>query len=130
MDGPAEAARAVCAAFRRGGIDGVLARLAPDVLWDHNRQRDAPEAARRGRVAVRGFVRPLGTVEFLRVEPQGLLSEGSMVAVPLEVETRSRLHEGVMRDLETSLWTFGADGLVTHRRASVDSHAMAAVERV
>lgn len=131
MDQPAEAVRAIYAAFRRGDIEGVLARLDPDVLWDHNWQRDPPEARRprRGREAVRGFFRHLGAVEFLRFEPQGFLSGGSMVAVPVEVEMRSRAHGGVLRDLEIHLWTFGRDRLATHHRAFVDSHALAAFER-
>jgi hypothetical protein len=122
----ADSVRAMYGAFGRGDVEGVIARLHPDVEWDHSWRVDPPEAyrPRRGHDAVRGFFAGLADVEFLKFRPVAFLTGGEMVAAPIEVAMRARATGRVLEDLEMHLWVFGDDGLVRRHRAFVDSLAL------
>lgn len=125
-----EAVRAIYAAFRRRDIDGVLARLRPDVRWEHSWQHEPPDShrPRRGRDEVRDFFRGLGAVEMLRFEPLDFLASESRVAVPIAIEMRSKRSGRTLADTELHLWELDDDGAISRHRAYVDSLAMARLE--
>ena len=123
-----ETVKALYECFGRGDIDGILARLDPDVEWEHD-WGSAPlkwYRPRRGRAEVPGFFSDvLGDFEFVRFEPVAFLEGDNMVAVPIHLEVVVKANGRRIRDLEAHLWTFGADGLVTRIRHLIDSHQFA-----
>lgn len=119
--------RNIYAAFGRGDVPGILARLAPGVEWEHDwGMEPLPiHAPRQGREAVAGFFAALADWEFLRFEPQGFLAGGDMVAVPVAITLRHRATGRGVTDLEVHLWTFGADGLARRFRHICDTRQFA-----
>jgi ketosteroid isomerase-like protein len=119
--------KAIYESFGRGDIAAILARLAPDIEWEHD--WGAPPLKwyqpRRGRDGVPQFFAALADFEFLRFEPVAFLEGGNMVAVPIQLELRVKANGKTIKDLEAHLWTFGDDGLVTRFRHFVDSRQFA-----
>lgn len=122
-----ETVQSLYAAFGRGDIPAILARLSPEIEWEHDwgGPRLKWYAARQGRAAVTGFFESLADFDFLRFEPQAFLEGADMVAVPVAIELRYKPNGRIIRDLEAHLWTFGADGQVTRFRHLVDTHQFA-----
>jgi ketosteroid isomerase-like protein len=70
-------------AFGRGDINGLLALLEENILWDTPGPADLPTAGnRRGHDAVADFFQTIGTVvDILRFEPQTFVAQGDLVVV-------------------------------------------------
>lgn len=122
-----ETLKAMYESFGRGDVPAILARLAPDIEWEHD--WGAPPLKwyqpRRGPAGVVKFFETLADFEFLRFEPVAFLEGGNMVAVPINLELRVKATGKVIKDLEAHLWTFGDDGRVTRMRHLVDTHQFA-----
>lgn len=129
MNRHSETIKAIYDCFGRGDIAGVLARLHPDVEWEHDWGGPtlAMYAPRRGRDAVAGFFQALADYDFVRFEPMTFLEGGDMVGVPLQVELIYRPNGRRFRDLEMHLWTMGADGLARRFRHLSDTQQLARV---
>lgn len=122
-----ETVKAIYECFGKGDVAGILARLAPDVEWEHD--WGAPPlrwyAPRRGRDEVPQFFAALADFEFLRFEPVAFLAGDNLVAVPIHFEARVKATGHTIRDLEAHLWTFDGDGLVQRFRHLVDTRQFA-----
>jgi hypothetical protein len=115
--------KAMYECFGRGDVPGILARLAPEVEWEHDWGGPTLRwyEPRRGRDSVAGFFSALADFEFVRFEPFAFLEGGNMVAVPVHLELRVKANGRMIRDLEMHLWTFREDGLVARFRHLVDT---------
>ena len=107
----------IYAAFGRGDINVILARLADDVVWDHNStaRHDVPYYTTcRGRDDVRRtFFGPIAeATEVTRFEQHDFVGSGDVVVVRYSADVvakrtgRSYLVRGV------HWWTFAPDGKV------------------
>lgn len=123
MSRQVDAVRAMYDCFGRGDLAGILARLSPDVEWEHDWGGTPLRwyQPRRGHEGVEQFFATLADFEFLRFEPVAFLEGGNLVAVPIQLELRVRATGKLIRDLEAHLWTFGEDGKVTRLRHLVDT---------
>src|SRR5262245_5778964 len=84
MDTPApiEVVKASIATFLRGGLDGVIAGLKEDVVWEGPADPALPYAGVfRGREAARRFFAGLAQVEVASFEPLEDLPSGDKVTV-------------------------------------------------
>lgn len=126
-----DAVKAIYEAFGRGDVPAILARLAPDVAWEHDWGGESLKwyQPRRGRDAVPAFFASLADFEFVRFEPFAFLEGDDMVAVPVRLELVYKPNGRRIRDLEMHLWTFGPDGLVAAFRHLVDTHQFAQATR-
>jgi len=126
-----DAVKAMYESFGKGDVPAILARLAPDVVWEHDWGGESLKwfEPRRGRDAVPGFFASLADFEFVRFEPFAFLEGDNMVAVPVHLELVYKASGKRIRDLEMHLWTFGSDGLVTGFRHFVDTQQFAQATR-
>jgi len=126
-----ETVKAIYESFGKGDVAAILARLAPDVAWEHDwggeRLRWFEE--RQGRSAVPGFFATLADFDFIRFEPFAFLEGDEMVAVQVRLELVCKANGKPIRDLEMHLWSFGLDGMVTGFRHFVDTHQWAQATR-
>jgi len=122
-----DAVKAIYESFGKGDIPAILARLSPEVAWEHDWGGETLKwfEPRKGRDAVPGFFATLADFDIRRFEPQAFLEGGNMVAVPVHFEFVIKANGKTIRDLEMHLWTFGADGLVTRFRHFVDTQRWA-----
>jgi ketosteroid isomerase-like protein len=122
-----DAVKAIYESFGRGDIPGILARLSPQVEWEHDWGGTPLKwyQPRRGRAEVVKFFEALADFDFLRFEPVAFLEGGNMVAVPVRLEVRVKATGREIRDLEAHLWTFGDEGLVSRFRHLVDTQQFA-----
>jgi len=68
--------------FMRGDLDGVLARLADDVIWEGPEKSELPYSGiYRGKSGVKEFFSGIGEVEVLSFEPREYLNAGNNVVV-------------------------------------------------
>ena len=116
------AVQEIYAAFGRGDVPAILARLAPDVVFDPDFDGTAPWLTRReGRAGVAEFFADLDALE---------LRDGDDIAVTIRIlATVKAIGEALPED-EMRLWTFGPDGLATEMRRYVDTAKHAAVALV
>jgi ketosteroid isomerase-like protein len=119
--------KAIYDCFGKADIAGILARLAPDVQWEHDWGAEPLPlfAPRRGRDEVPKFFAMLDAFEFLRFEPVAFLEGANMVAVPVDLELLVKATGRRIKDVEAHLWTFGDDGLVTRFRHLADTRQFA-----
>jgi hypothetical protein len=126
--------KGICAAFGQSDAPAIVARLDPDMEWEHDRGTPSPAvyAPRRGREAAAGFFAALAGFDFERFEPVAFLSGADSagresVAAPIHIALRRRASGAAPRDLEVHLWTFGPDGRVTRLRHELDLRPFAAL---
>jgi ketosteroid isomerase-like protein len=122
----AAAVTEIYAAFERGDVPAILARLAPDVAWeswtDNFAQRGGVPylVPRAGRDDVVGFFAELATMTVLRFAVLDVIGSGRQVAA--EVAASFALpNGGRFADEELHLWTFDEAGLVTRFRHYADT---------
>ena len=122
----AETVADIYAAFARGDMPAILARLARDVAWeswpDNFAQRGGVPylAPRRGHDEVTGFFTELATMTVLDFAVLDLIGTGRQVAA--EIRASFALpNGGRFADEELHLWTFGDTGLVIRFRHYVDT---------
>jgi hypothetical protein len=115
----------IYAAFGRGDIPAILARLAEDVEWDvHMSDIGVPWLRPlRGRSEVPQFFQSLGALEFRRFEPKTLLENGDVVVaiIGLTVVVKSTGRTIVEED-EMHIWRFDRQGRVQGFSHKVDTH--------
>jgi uncharacterized protein len=124
-----DAVKAIYESFGKGDVPAILARLSPDVAWEHDWGAERWFVQRQGRDAVPDFFATLADFEFVRFEPYAFLEGDGMVAVPVRLELVYKANGKRIRDLEMHLWTFGADGRVSGFRHFVDTHQWAQATR-
>jgi uncharacterized protein len=118
-----DAVKAIYESFGTGDIAAILARLAPDVAWEHDWGGESLKwfEHRQSRDAVPAFFASLADFEFVRFEPFAFLEGDNMVAVPVRLELVYRANGRRIRDLEIHLWTFEPDGQISGFRHFVDT---------
>jgi hypothetical protein len=116
----------IYAAFGRGDVAAILARLAPDVAWevwpDNFAQRGAVPylAARSGPGEVAGFFAELAAMTVLDFAVLDVIGEGRQVVA--EVRASFALpNGGRFADEELHLWTFDGAGRVSRFRHYCDT---------
>jgi uncharacterized protein len=126
-------------AFGRGDVGAIVAKMAPDVRWDHWPAGNAAQDAgvpwlqeRTGPGGVAEFFAGLGALEFHGFAPVALLEGDGRVAALIEVDVTVTATGRRFQDVEVHVWTFGPDGKVTDFRHHVDTakHAAAARDTV
>ncbi len=119
-----ETVQAMYQAFGQGDVSAILARLSPDVEWEHDAvDHGVPWLQpRRGRDRVEGFFRELDNLDFRRFQPLSILASADQVVAVIAVELVGKATGKAVRDLEMHLWTFDADGMVVRFRHFVDTH--------
>ena len=107
----------IYAAFGRGDVPAILARLAPEVAWDLWPRNYAQEAAvlhlapRRGRAEVAHFFVVIGGWGVRAFDVQDLIGSGDQVVGQIHAEF-DLPGGGRSHDEELHLWTFDEHGLV------------------
>jgi len=126
-----DSVKAIYESFGKGDVPAILARLSPDVAWEHDWGGENLKwfEPRKSRDAVPGFFASLADFDFVRFEPYAFLEGENMVAVPVRLELVVKATGKPIRDLEMHLWSFGADGLVTGFRHFVDTQQWAQAAR-
>lgn len=117
------------AAFGRGDVEGVLALLAEDAVFDSNAaQPPAPWFATfRGREDIRRFFHLLAQgAEFQRFEPTAFVASGDLVLAVVRVRFTIRATGKVVEDEHVHAWRVGPRGKLLGVRHHVDT---AQVER-
>ena len=116
----------IYAAFGRGDVPAILARLAPDVAWeawdDSFAQRaGVPHlAARTGPDDVAGYFAVLGTCTVLDFTVLDIIGTGRQIVA--EVRGSFDLPGGArLTDEEIHLWTFDDEGRVVRFRHYIDT---------
>jgi ketosteroid isomerase-like protein len=120
----------IYAAFGRGDVPAILARLAPDVVFDPDFDGTAPWLSRReGRDGVTQFFADLAALDISAFEPRNFMVAGNQVAVTIRIGATVKATGEALPEDEMHLWTFGPDGLATEMRHYVDTakHAAAAL---
>lgn len=121
----------IYAAFGRGDVPAILARLAEDVDWepgyDHN--GDIPWlASGRGHAHVGGFFQALRALEFKRFEVLGVMGSGPWVVALTSVELVHKASGRVLVEAcEPHVWKFDDAGSVVSMRHAADTRAHARV---
>ena len=108
-------------------VQAILEHLDDEVEWD----REAPSYGARiyepgvGKEHVQRFFAAVAEdLEFIRFEPTNFLSGGDQVAVPVHVEATVNPTGKTFKALEIHLWTFGANGKLSHFFQCIDRHAV------
>jgi ketosteroid isomerase-like protein len=114
------------AAFGRGDVPAILARLTEDVAWDEwadnfGQRAGVPHlAARRGPAEIAEFFAVLGSYEVLEFAVLDVIGTGRQVVA--EVRASFALPGGGrFADEEIHLWTFDDEGRVVRFRHYVDT---------
>lgn len=112
------------AAFGRGDVPFILARLAPDVEWEYG-SADNPVpwlAKRRGPDEVMKFFQALADVEFQRFEPTELLEGKDLVVALVTVEATVKSTAKRLREEDYAhIWRFDGQGRVARFRHTCDT---------
>ena len=116
----------IYAAFGRGDVPAVLARLAPDVAWESWTDNFAQRGGvpyllpRTGREDVAGFFAELATMTVLDFAVLDIIGSGRQLVA--EVRASFALpNQGRFADEELHLWTFDDSGLVSRFRHYCDT---------
>jgi uncharacterized protein len=123
-----ETVQEIYAAFGRGDIPAILARLAEDVRWEHwpdgsgAQRHGVPWLIQRtGRDEVGEFFASLAALEFRAFEPLELLESERSVAAVIAIDVVVKATGERIRDDEIHLWTFDDGGRVTDFRHYLDT---------
>lgn len=128
-----EVVQSLYAAFARGDIPALLAKLSSEVEWQLNVDLATPGAKRipnfrpfRGREGVRAFFSIIGEeIEFHTFQPTSFLASGNdvMVRVQMEFTVKSTGRRAQLESLH--LITFDVNGAVTRFVEYLDTLAVA-----
>ena len=123
MSSRVEVVQEIYAAFGRGDIPAILARLHPDVQWEYGTPpSEVPWLRpRQGREEVAGFLESLGNLEFRGFNPKTFLEGPELVAVLLDVNLVVKATGKPIVDEEIHLWHFDAAESVVRFRHVVDT---------
>lgn len=115
----------IYAAFGRGDVPAILARLADNVEWEYGtNSTDVPWLQpRRGRTQVPEFFQALSLIDIHQFQPKTFLeADGIVVALCTLDATVKATGRRVVEDDEVHIWYFGADGKATKFRHRVDTY--------
>lgn len=120
----------IYAAFGRGDVPAILARLAESVDWEYGaKHSEVPWLQRRqGRDGAAAFFASLGGMQIHSFTPKAFLDGGSFVVVLVDIEfTVVATGKRVVEEDEVHLWHFDEQGQVARFRHRVDTlqHALA-----
>lgn len=116
----------IYAAFGRGDVPAILAKLADDVQWESWESHSAQKAnvpwlrPRQGKAGVAEFFGTVAQMQISDFRVLSVMSGGNQVAAELVVEANVP-GGGHFRDEEMHLWTFNAEGKVTRLRHYIDT---------
>ena len=123
-----ESVQAIYAAFGQGDVPAILARLAPQLQWDHWLDHSAQRA---GHPLLAERTDPQGAGEFFRAVGETLaihefkvldvFGDGRQVAVEVMIDCTYKATGRRMRDEELHLWSFDDAGKVVRFRHYVDT---------
>ena len=125
---PIQTVQEIYAAFGRGDIPAIVARLAPDVEWEYGANgHPAPWLQTiRGRDQVPRFFEALGAIELTQFQPKQILGDGNTVVVLLdEAFTARATGRQVVEEDAVHIWHFDDSGRVSRMRHRVDTLAHA-----
>jgi ketosteroid isomerase-like protein len=131
---PIETVREVYAAFARGDVPAILARMGEDVDWEpgyaHN--ADIPWLAPgRGRSHVAGFLQALAAFEFRKFDVFAIMTDGPWVVALVAVELFHRSSgRSLSEPCEAHIWKLAPSGKVLSMRHAADTRAHARVAGV
>jgi ketosteroid isomerase-like protein len=115
----------IYAAFGRGDVETILAKLADDVDWEYGHPgSEVPWLERRrGRDGAAEFFASLAALDFHVFRPKEMLADGPVVVALVDVEfTVKETGRRVAEEEEIHVWRFDEAGLVARFRHGVDSH--------
>jgi ketosteroid isomerase-like protein len=112
--------------FGRGDVDGIIAKLTDDVVWEEPENALVPYFGRRqGKPAVRQFFADISVVEVESFEPQEFISSGDRVIVMGRWSGKASSTGKHFTTPWAMFWTV-VDGKVSHYRAYEDTAATVA----
>lgn len=125
--------RDLYAAFQRGDIDAIVAKVTDDVDWrnDGVASRECPWNGNfSGKRNLPGFFQAVGTNLDLSVfDVRAVVSSGASVAVLLRVEGTVKNNGNSFENDAVHFWTFTSDGKVARYRHFNDTAAELAAWR-
>jgi len=113
-------------AFQRGDVEAIIARLAPDVKWDHWADNTAQKAgapwlkARTGPDQVREFFKVLAAFQYHDFRVVSIMSGGNKVAAEVVLDV-TLSHGPRVRDEQIHLFTFNDAGQIVAARQYLDT---------
>ncbi|HEX7808470.1 MAG TPA: nuclear transport factor 2 family protein [Thermoanaerobaculia bacterium] len=121
-----ETVQEMYAAFGRGDVPAILAKLDENVQWEINgSSSDVPWLQhRQGRDGALAFFQSLGALEFHKFEVTAVVPIGddrvlSLCNIETTITANGRRNS---EEDEVHIWWFNADGQVTGFRHRVDTH--------
>ncbi len=119
--------REIYAAFQRGDVDAILARVTDDVDWrnDGVESQDCPWNGNfSGKAGLPGFFGALAQeLDFKVFDIRTIVASGNHVAVHLRVESVVRKNGRPLRNDAMHLWRLDAQGRVASYRHFNDTAA-------
>lgn len=123
----------VYAAFQRGDVAAIVARVADDVDWRNDRveSRECPWNGNfSGKAHLPGFFKAVGEhLDISVFDVQAIAASGSLVAVYLRIESKVRKNGRSLKNDSVHFWTFNDSGQITRYRHFNDTAAELAVWR-
>ncbi len=123
----------VYAAFQRGDVAAIVARVADDVDWRNDRveSRECPWNGNfSGKANLPGFFKAVGEALDISVfDVQAIAASGSLVAVYLRIESKVRKNGRSLKHDSVHFWTFNGSGQISRYRHFNDTAAELAVWR-
>jgi ketosteroid isomerase-like protein len=106
-DANLRAVKEVYAAYERGDLEAVLARLAEDVVWANPYPAHVPLSGEfRGHEGIRRFVSTIkGSSESLAFEPREFIAQGEQVVVLGWERVRARPTGRIYENAWVHVWT-------------------------
>ena len=123
----------VYAAFQRGDVAAIVARVADDVDWRNDRveSRECPWNGNfSGKANLPGFFKAVGEhLDISVFDVQAIAASGSLVAVYLRIESTVRKNGRSLKNDSVHVWTFNDSGQITRYRHFNDTAAELAAWR-
>jgi ketosteroid isomerase-like protein len=122
-----ETVEAIYAAFGRGDIDAIVARLSPQVAWEPWNDNFAQRAGvpwmqpRRGHAGAREFFAALAALDIHDFAVLSIMGSERQVAVEFTIDATVRATGRRFFEEEVHLWSFDADGHVVRFRHYLDT---------
>jgi len=123
----------VYAAFQRGDVAAIVARVADDVDWRNDRveSRECPWNGNfSGAANLPGFFKAVGEhLDISVFDVQAIAASGSLVAASLRIESTVRKNGRSIKNDSVHVWTFNDSGQITRYRHFNDTAAELAAWR-
>ena len=117
----------VYAAFQRGDVAAIVARVADDVDWRNDRveSRECPWNGNfSGKAKLPGFFNALGEqLDFKVFDVKAMIASGAHVAVQLRIESNLKKNGRPLKNDVMHLWSFNDRGQINRYRHFNDTAA-------